>query len=322
MPHLLHLITARVTPGRRAGATAGSAQPEATAIGGSALTGQPLAVLLADQVVTRLGTDLDAGVRLRLRDHPALDALADALALARLVHEADQGMRRLDSAYADLLALSAGRGGGRAAGRAAELAHGRLLDQARGRAFTSALDLAGTLTEARVLARGLARSDDPGLRRAADLAALLDRAANHALDLGRDHPRRGGAATARRLARGVARAGGEAFAILQVAVTGVAAVAGFELDPGASRDLAHADDSDPLARLAEAGAALDAARTDFSHADLSDVDLSEVDLRGVVWSAQTAWPAEWAEWLRRASAEIAPGLFEVPRDGRPGNPAR
>jgi len=324
LTHLWEGVAARVTPGRPSTAQPGLTRPDRgsseTPVGDERAPGAPAALLLADQLVGRLRADLPPAIRLRLRTHPALDALADALALARLTTGAMRTVQDLHRMRADI--RDHGQDGqsqhSQDSGSLGQHGRDREIDRARGRIFAMALDLAGVLAEARVLARGLAARDDPGLRRAGALADLLDRAGNHALDLGRDHSRRRGDAVAHRLDRDLARVNNEAPAVLRTATIAVAAAAGIELGPGPRTR----PDQAPAVDAAAVGSALIAARTDFTDMDLSGADLSEVDLRGVVWSVGTRWPAEWADWLRRESVEIAPDVFEVPASWRPDHPSR
>lgn len=78
------------------------------------------------------------------------------------------------------------------------------------------------------------------------------------------------------------------------------------------RDL---DLADVLTRgLQEAHSNLSDAANNFTGADLTGVDLDRVDLAWLRWDADTQWPSrEWAERMRRASAEHPPGtgIFTV-----------
>lgn len=50
----------------------------------------------------------------------------------------------------------------------------------------------------------------------------------------------------------------------------------------------------------------------FIDSDLRTAKLDRVaDLTGVYWSTSTWWPAEWEDYIRAASSEVDPGIFEV-----------
>ncbi|MFC0557415.1 hypothetical protein ACFFHJ_41650 [Planotetraspora thailandica] len=54
---------------------------------------------------------------------------------------------------------------------------------------------------------------------------------------------------------------------------------------------------------------------DVSGLDLSRLTLNLEVLRGVVWTAETRWPADIAEQVQSHSHEVRPGVFEVIIDG-------
>ncbi|WP_158289918.1 hypothetical protein [Micromonospora sp. S4605] len=83
------------------------------------------------------------------------------------------------------------------------------------------------------------------------------------------------------------------------------------LDLDRAHDLAHDLASDLAHDLATE---IDRAQCDFVGADLRslrNVPLISGFLYGVRWSSGTQWPAQWAERIRRDSAEIGPDLFEI-----------
>ncbi|MGX5185736.1 hypothetical protein ACWKT5_23665 [Streptomyces avermitilis] len=60
--------------------------------------------------------------------------------------------------------------------------------------------------------------------------------------------------------------------------------------------------------------AMNLACNDLSGADLGDTDLSHVHLGGICWTADTQWPAAWAERIRAAST-YADGTYQIRDDG-------
>lgn len=81
---------------------------------------------------------------------------------------------------------------------------------------------------------------------------------------------------------------------------------------GLAHDLARGFASDE--ELIETIDQLNDSVTSMVGADLSGVDLRGIPLQGLRWSAETRWPAQWEEQIRRNSVEIEPGLWEI----RPG----
>lgn len=69
-----------------------------------------------------------------------------------------------------------------------------------------------------------------------------------------------------------------------------------------------------LARTMQALVDLRDVLSDVTGVDLRGVDLAGIPLEGVRWSAETRWPPQWEDQIRRDSEEIADGVFEV----RPG----
>jgi hypothetical protein len=56
---------------------------------------------------------------------------------------------------------------------------------------------------------------------------------------------------------------------------------------------------------------------DFVGADLrAAVDFESTDWQGIRWSQATTWPLGWEDRVRAISVEIAPGIFQVVREGR------
>lgn len=53
------------------------------------------------------------------------------------------------------------------------------------------------------------------------------------------------------------------------------------------------------------------ALSDVTDHDLRDIDLAAVSLEGLRWSTRTRWPPHWEDQIRRASAEVADGTFQV-----------
>lgn len=51
--------------------------------------------------------------------------------------------------------------------------------------------------------------------------------------------------------------------------------------------------------------------SDFQGADLRDAELDSVPLTGIRWNTSTLWPTGWTDRIRRASEEVAPGVFLV-----------
>jgi hypothetical protein len=74
------------------------------------------------------------------------------------------------------------------------------------------------------------------------------------------------------------------------------------------RALEHALDRDGTTK---ALVDLHHALSDVTNHDLRDIDLAAISLEGLRWSTRTRWPPPWEDHIRRASAEVADGIFQV-----------
>jgi hypothetical protein len=285
--------------------------------------------------VATLVLSLDTSVRLAIRNHPALDALAILFTLTEVRFTAraldrspadDRGRdlargrglardlaRGLDLAIdrarvLDLdLALFGDRDLARDPSRARDLivfralAHGLARDLVRARERFR--ELARTRTRAR--ARDLARDFDSDLDRASTSARTLARVLDS--DLDRASARDLDAASARDLDRDLARTRGHNLA------GALARALARDLDRDLDRDLALARDLDrDLARALARD--LDCVRHDFTTADLRGVDLTDVQLDRLRWSMITQWPSDtWRDQVLQDSTEIEPGIYEIRR---------
>lgn len=67
--------------------------------------------------------------------------------------------------------------------------------------------------------------------------------------------------------------------------------------------------------LITAIAALEKATTDVAGADLIDIGLTSIPLDGLRWSTTTRWPRAMADYVRRNSVEVEPGVYVIRHGG-------
>jgi hypothetical protein len=187
--------------------------------------------------------------------------------------------------------------------RARDLARALNRDSADGHALTDALTSANARAHALNLAHNLARELTMALNRVQ--AFDLDRA------LARD------SAVAHAVAHAVARHLAHAYDCGRADVLARADL----LDNADARRLGAALSTAQLDRdVVTALDQLENALSNVAGADLTEADLTGIPLEGVRWSHETRWPARWAAQIRRDSAAIGPGLYEIRSDTGTTNP--